>query len=274
MNSYRTVIINADDFGYNKSVTDTVVSLYQKGLITSTTIMPNMEAFTYAVNEAKKYPELSVGIHLNLTEGEPVLPVNKVKSLIYDKGFLGGFGIRKHIRYRLVKFDEVLAELDAQLSKCIEYDIFPTHIDSHHHIHTIPVIYFAVRRLAKKYGINKIRISRNLYTAKERITFFPSYEKFPVLKFIYKFLFNKFLQLEFSSTDWFGTFDSAVAEDTCEKISDKIWKPLLFNLPKGITEIGCHVGHSCRDEYRVFNNTGFLREIKNLKIKLVGWHEI
>jgi predicted glycoside hydrolase/deacetylase ChbG (UPF0249 family) len=39
----------------------------------------------------------------------------------------------------------------------------PSHLDAHHHVHTIPQILPVLAMLRRRYKINRIRISRNMY---------------------------------------------------------------------------------------------------------------
>ena len=65
------VIINADDFGWCSERYQGIIELFQKGYITSATILINGPNAINALNEAKKI-NLPVGLHLNLTEGTPI----------------------------------------------------------------------------------------------------------------------------------------------------------------------------------------------------------
>ena len=68
------VIVNADDFGQSVNVNRAIIDCFQKGLISSTTIMANMPAFDDAVDLAIENGfHQTVGVHLNLTDGEPLV---------------------------------------------------------------------------------------------------------------------------------------------------------------------------------------------------------
>ena len=49
------LIINADDFGLSKSISDGIIDGIIGGYITSTTIMSNMKFAEYAIKQALKY---------------------------------------------------------------------------------------------------------------------------------------------------------------------------------------------------------------------------
>lgn len=61
------LIVNADDFGYSHSINKGIIEAHEKGIVTSTSVMVN----AITADEAKdltKYPELSVGLHFELSE--------------------------------------------------------------------------------------------------------------------------------------------------------------------------------------------------------------
>ncbi len=62
------IFINADDFGLTRGVTDGIVRAHEQGIVHATTLMMNGLAVPYAVQQAKRFPQLQVGIHLVLTE--------------------------------------------------------------------------------------------------------------------------------------------------------------------------------------------------------------
>ena len=46
------IIINADGFGYNATTNEAIVKSFQRGLITSTSLMTNMQGYEDAVRQA------------------------------------------------------------------------------------------------------------------------------------------------------------------------------------------------------------------------------
>ena len=69
----KKLIINADDFGLHPLINKGIIEGHQKGMITSTSIMPSAPCFKEAANLAVQNPELGIGIHLTLVGG--VAPV-------------------------------------------------------------------------------------------------------------------------------------------------------------------------------------------------------
>lgn len=163
MNS-RKIIVNADDFGMNRESNLAIVEAFEKGVISSTTLMANMPGFEEACELAQRHRLLGkVGVHLNLTEGRPLSPTIKELPRFCDK--LGLFRPRRTLLYlSKVEKHAIEAEFAAQVQACIDRTIYPTHCDSHQHIHTEWPIGSIAIRVARRYGIRAIRLTRNCGT--------------------------------------------------------------------------------------------------------------
>ena len=72
----KKMIMNADDFGMTEGNTIATLLAHADGIVSSTTCMMNMPFAEFALEEAKKYPDLGVGIHLVLTVGRPLVAVS------------------------------------------------------------------------------------------------------------------------------------------------------------------------------------------------------
>ena len=124
------IIVNADDFGHSLSANLGVIEAYQKGVVTSASIMTNMPGWDHALDFLKSHPQFCVGLHANLVEGIPL--TEAARSLVNEKGVF----YPDHFEGR-ADLDVVKNEVRAQINKLIEAGIEPTHLDSHYHIHTM-----------------------------------------------------------------------------------------------------------------------------------------
>lgn len=120
------LIINADDFGISKSVTDGIIVGIKAGVLTSTTIMSNMEWADYAISESLKNKINCIGLHVNLTMGKPLtkcssLCDNEGKFFYFDKQVLNDKIIEKEV------FCEIIAQLEFVENRGLKID----HIDWH-----------------------------------------------------------------------------------------------------------------------------------------------
>ncbi len=155
------LLFNADDFGIHHEVNAAIVDCYQRGVLTSTSLLAGGDAFDEAVDMLASVPDLGVGIHTALVGGlEPVLPASKVPSLVTEEGrFVDSHTtFIKKVMTGAINYNEVYAELDAQFEKIISHGVAVTHIDGHQHMHVLPTIQPIIFSLMKKYGIHKLRL--------------------------------------------------------------------------------------------------------------------
>lgn len=160
------LIINADDCGRTKAVDKAIEDCINKGLISSTTIMANMDDFEGAIELYRKYKDkIGFGLHVNLTEGEPLLK----SQILLDEGFLQDnhrtvvFAGTNNAYCKLSKEGkrEVYKEMEAQLDRLLSYGITPTHIDSHQYIHFSRNILPLFLKLGREHGIKRMRRNDN-----------------------------------------------------------------------------------------------------------------
>jgi chitin disaccharide deacetylase len=154
------LIVNADDFGMTAGVNRAVVEACRRGVVTSATVMVNMPGFDEAVRLAAECPELGVGLHFNITQGEPVAGPSRVGSLLNARGLFTGTSTalaRRSLLGRL-RTEDVAVELRAQLEKALGAGLKLTHLDSHKHAHALPQVFEAVARVLPEYGINAVRM--------------------------------------------------------------------------------------------------------------------
>lgn len=158
----KRLIVNADDFGRHELINKAVERGVVGGCLRSATLMPGGQAFDSAVIVAKRYRELGVGVHFTLVNGFPVLPPEAIPSLVTEQGvFYDNYALFvKRFVAGKVNFEEVRAELGAQLQKLEQAGLKLTHVDSHQHMHTLPGIINIVLELAKSAGIKAVRIPR------------------------------------------------------------------------------------------------------------------
>jgi chitin disaccharide deacetylase len=138
----KKLIVNADDFGLTKRVSEAIVEAHRHGIVTSTTLMANGAAFDAATDLSRQMPRLGIGVHLNLSEGMPVSPAPRIPSLLSAHGrlHLTPGRLWKAIAMRRVSLADVETELRAQIAKIHRAGILPTHFDGHKHVHILPRI--------------------------------------------------------------------------------------------------------------------------------------
>src|SRR6185503_17167769 len=155
----KRLIVNADDFGFTPGVNAGIIYAYKTGIVTSTTIMANGEAFDDAVALALANPRLGVGCHLAIVGGRPVARAEEVASIVDDDGLLrstrGQFMLR--LARGSVKSEDIVREFRAQVMRVVGACIIPTHFDSHKHSHVSPPVMKALALVAREFGVTRVR---------------------------------------------------------------------------------------------------------------------
>ncbi len=107
-----------------------------------------------------------MGIHFNLTEGEPVYKKNiENNSLVYfDKDktkywMYGKMGLRDKILRNEIREMDVKNEIIEQIKRFFSfYKSYPSHVDGHMHIRVVPFIAKILANiLANIFGIFRVR---------------------------------------------------------------------------------------------------------------------
>jgi chitin disaccharide deacetylase len=83
----RRLVVNADDLGFTSGVNQAIVKSHMSGIVTSATLMAKGPAFSEIKELAKQLPNLSIGCHIVLIDGDPVLPPASVPSLTQSGRF-------------------------------------------------------------------------------------------------------------------------------------------------------------------------------------------
>lgn len=151
----RRLITTADDFGDTPGVNAAVREAHRNGILGFASLMVRRPAAAEAARIAEENPGLGVGLHLELCSDEP------------EKAGLRYFFDPKA---RLGLEGEIRAQIEALLSLRIK----PTHIDGHINVHVHPVVFPAVCRLAREYGIPRVRLPAGEW---EALKGFPGAEK-------------------------------------------------------------------------------------------------
>jgi chitin disaccharide deacetylase len=248
------LIVNADDYARTPQVSKGIREAHLKGIVTSTTVMMNMLAVVQDLELAlAECPELGLGVHLVLTSGRPVLPVEQVPSLVGPDGRfhkLDRFTSQLH----QINLDEVRAEWRAQADKFTAVSgRKPTHFDSHHHSSYFSRDLFrSMLELAqeRQCGIRPAAVQLNSDTplglpddvTSEASRFVPD-------------LLQKFNPS--TADDFYATFydETATLEDLLS---------VIHSLPEGTHEIMCHPGYV--DEVLLAGSTYANQRVSELEV--------
>ena len=115
----RKMVVRADDIGMSKVCNIGTFEAIEHGVVTSADIMLDSPGTEDALERLKTYPWLSVGWHMHMW-GAPVSDSKRVPSLIEKGGEFAGRFRTDLAQAADVVFDEAVAELRAQLDRCLK----------------------------------------------------------------------------------------------------------------------------------------------------------
>ena len=152
------VVFHADDFGLTPAINDGILEACERGVLRSTSLMVTGEAAEQGIAAARATPGLDVGVHLTLVEERPVLPPDRIPSLVAGDRFLPTHAA-VGARYVMGRWHpaEARAELAAQLERFSSSGLAPSHLDGHQHLHLLPGVLPFVVAEAHRRGVRFVR---------------------------------------------------------------------------------------------------------------------
>ncbi|MCB0242136.1 MAG: ChbG/HpnK family deacetylase, partial [Anaerolineae bacterium] len=141
------------------------------GLVTSTSLIVNLPHSEAGAAIARRLPGLSVGVHLNLSKGEPLLPADQVPSLVDEAGrFWETAMLYRHALTGQINWYEAAAEMEAQVEWAIGRGLHLDNLDSHVHFHVLPAARRLITELGQRYHVQAWRSPKVLSTLTPRLT--------------------------------------------------------------------------------------------------------
>ena len=140
--------LSVDYWGLSPAINDAILSLVERRLVYSVSILANSAFLTYRLNEligASNRPLL--GLHFNLTEGHAC--ANAPSNLTDKSGkFLGLSNLLRIVLAQILKPRSSstywACEAQAQMDQIQRYKIPLDYLDGHHHVHLLPPILDAI----------------------------------------------------------------------------------------------------------------------------------
>lgn len=153
------LIVNADDYGYFNCVSRGILEAARNGIVKATGVFANSSLLNEHVSWLQEYTTLDTGIHLNLTEGKPLSAIMRRVVNHWDGRFPQKFTMVKAIIFGVVKPEDVTTEWRMQIEKCLNSGLKLAFVNSHEHIHMLPILFPVVQALSKEYSIPHIRLT-------------------------------------------------------------------------------------------------------------------
>jgi predicted glycoside hydrolase/deacetylase ChbG (UPF0249 family) len=134
----RRLIVNADDFGLSPGVNRGVLKAHERGVVTSASVLVRRPHAEAAVHAARSFPDLSLGLHLDL--GEWVHRDGRWSALYEVVPTADPAAVGEELERQLRAFRSMTG-------------LEPTHIDSHQHVHSGEPARSAVLAIAAELGV-------------------------------------------------------------------------------------------------------------------------
>ncbi len=154
------LIVNADDYGYFNSVSRGILELAREGIVTATGLFANAEHFDEHVSWLQDYQDLDLGVHLSLSERIPLTSGMRKKLARWGGRFPDKYTVAKAIMSGFLKKNLVLAEWREQIERCLAKGVTLRFLNSHEHMHMLPVLFPVTQALAEEYNIEHVRFSK------------------------------------------------------------------------------------------------------------------
>lgn len=161
------IIINADDLGISREVNEAIFDLMADNCVTSATLLANAPDIRNAVQLIGRFSSCSFGVHLNISE---FAPLSREGGLVLAKKGEMSREVIERVPPQLKTLQAIFEEFSAQILKLIEFGVPVSHIDSHQHVHTIPWVFPALKAVQVRFGIRKVRSTRNIYPPGQTIS--------------------------------------------------------------------------------------------------------
>lgn len=260
----KKIILCADDFGQNQSISDGILELAQMSRLSAVSCMVNGASWPYGIDVLKSC-DVELGLHLNLTHGAPL-------STFWGKRFPSLF--RLILNLHMLDTDALYQEILAQIEKFkADVGFYPQFIDGHQHVHQLPVV-----RDALFAALEFLRLQpwiRSTYTAdNQRLTHFLNWKRW-VLYCLGGRTFSRLLKNKGYGTNKDFSGDYTFAKDANYP---KLFRQFLRELQdQGL--IMCHPGKVSQEstdsiaairpyEYQYFQSDKFLKDLKESGVEL------
>lgn len=263
----RRLIVNADDFGFTSGVNQAIAEAHTRGIVTSSTLMATGRMFADAVLLAKTLPGLSVGCHIVLIDGEPVLEPEKIPSLVQSQRFRDGLkGFAACALTGRLNANEIACESKAQIHKIQASGISVSHVDTHKHAHLFPQILRPVLQAARECGVRAVRnpFGPRLPLRSSQLLAKPNlWTRYAKLNIVQRFA-TKFR--EAVDREGFATPDGTLGIEVTGTLDESLFEAIAASIPEGTWEFVCHPGYN-DDELQAAKTR--LRESRELELRVL-----
>ncbi|WP_282799730.1 hopanoid biosynthesis-associated protein HpnK [Bombella apis] len=156
VSSPRRVIFSADDFGMSVEVNEAIEEAHRNGLLSTASLMVAAPAFEDALRRAKRLPNLRLGLHLVVIEGDSLLHLPIITD---QKGWFGSNQLQLGLQYFFSPTTRAALkkEIHAQFEQFARTGLQLDHANAHKHMHLHPTIGQMMIQTGRTYGLRAIR---------------------------------------------------------------------------------------------------------------------
>ena len=246
----RFLIVTADDFGLHESINEAVELASRSGTLSAASLMIGAPASADAIRRARELPGLRIGLHLVLTDGTPVLPPERIPSLVNRQGRFRSDLFTDGTRYflSLPARRQLEAEIRAQFEAFASTGLVLDHVNAHNHFHTHPTVLGMMLRIGREFGLQAMRLPYEPTAHSDRPGWLRGLGGYAI-KGWFQLMKRRLQQANVLCNDWlYGIRHTGAMNE--QRLLDR-----LRQLPPGVTEIYLHpatqsgaaIAHSMRD---------------------------
>ena len=220
--------------------------------------MANSRAFDdaagLATSSARAGGRLSVGCHVVLVDGEPVLPVDRVATLLQPNSPNGHRKFRDGLNdFVVASFrnqlnpSEIEAEAAAQIARIQAAGVELSHFDTHKHAHMFPAV---LRPLLRAASARKIRAVRNPFGQVWPLPWTSVlrtrrlWKRFAQLNVLRRFAAGFRQEVE---AHGLRTTDGSLGVLVTGVLDLNLFTAIIESMPEGTWEFVCHPGYNDAD---------------------------
>lgn len=154
------IVFSADDFGLTESVNEAVEIAHREGVLGRTSLMVAAPAAEDALARARRLPNLQVGLHLVLVDGDSLLGHDRLPAITEADGRFGTDQARLGVRYFIspAARRQLAAEIRAQFEAFRATGLALHHADAHKHMHLHPTVARLIIGIGREFGLSRIRV--------------------------------------------------------------------------------------------------------------------
>ena len=254
----RRLIVNADDMGLSHAVNLGIIAGHRAGSITSASLLMNMPATADALALTAD-ADLDVGVHLNLTVGPPM--ADNVPSLVDASGQFAGLRfLLRRLAQRRLRLDEIEREWATQIEAFLATGRPLWHLDTHLHLHALPLLSVVMYRLAQRYGVPVVRLSGHGLIVRQALPLLPA-------RFVRRWRLPRLATRPVLMPDQMVVLTAIGPRYPLQAV-----RSLLRNLPAGVTELVTHPGY-VDDELIRHDSLRWERQRELSLLRSPWWHD-